>query len=178
MSGTPAELQATWRPELVAASVFIAPGAVVIGHVTLESEVSVWFNAVLRGDTAPLHIGAGSNIQDGAVLHADPGDPAYVGAGCTIGHNAIVHGARVGDNSLVGMGAILLNGVAVGADCLIGAGALLTPGVRFAPGSLILGSPAQRIRALTPAEIAANRDSARNYVAKAAAFRHAQDARR
>ena len=173
---TPAILVAR-QPELIAATAFIAPGAVVVGDVTLEAEVSVWFNAVLRGDTTPLQVGAGSNIQDGAVMHADPGFPAIVGPGCTIGHNAIVHGARVGSNSLVGMGAILLNGVSVGADSIVGAGALLTQGKHFPPGSLILGSPARCVRALSAAEIEANRARARAYVAKAAAFRRAQDER-
>ena len=147
------------------------PGAVVVGDVTLEAEVSVWFNSVLRGDATPLHIGAGSNIQDGVVMHADPGFPAIVGPGCSVGHNAILHGAQVGSNSLVGMGAILLNGVAVGADSIVGAGALLTQGKRFPPGSLILGSPAHCVRVLTAAEIEANRHRARAYVVKANAFR-------
>ncbi|MCY3906065.1 MAG: gamma carbonic anhydrase family protein [Anaerolineaceae bacterium] len=161
----------SWRPELVAPSAFIAPGAVVVGDVTLEGQVNIWFNAVLRGDTTPLRVGAGSNVQDGAVVHADPGFPAVIATGCTIGHNAIVHGARVGDNALVGMGAILLNGVVVGRDSIVGAGALLTQGKRFPAESLILGSPAHVIRSLSPAEIEANRASARAYVAKAAAFR-------
>ena len=161
----------SWRPELVAPSAFIAPGAVVVGDVTLEAQVNIWFNAVLRGDTEPLRIGAGSNVQDGAVVHADPGFPAVVATGCTIGHNAIVHGARVGDNALVGMGAILLNGVVVGRDSIVGAGALLTQGKRFPPTSLILGSPARVVRSLSPAEIESNRASAQAYVAKAAAFR-------
>lgn len=174
MSETTQGLDVSWRPGQLAASVFIAPGAVVVGDVTLEEEVSVWFNAVLRGDTAPLRVGAGSNVQDGAVMHADPGYPAIVAPGCTIGHNAIVHGARVGRNTLIGMGAILLNGASVGADCIVGAGALLTQGARFPAGSLILGSPARLVRELDAAEIEANRESARAYVAKAAAFRRAQ----
>ena len=164
----------TWRPDQVADQVFIAPGAVVVGDVTLEPEVSVWFNAVLRGDSAPLHVGAGSNVQDGAVMHADPGYPARVGPGCTIGHNAIVHGACVGRNTLIGMGAILLNGVSVGADSIIGAGALLTQGAQFPARSLILGSPARVVRELDAAEIEANRAAASAYIAKAAAFRRAQ----
>lgn len=162
-----------WRPELVAASAYIAPGAVVVGDVTLEAEVSVWFNAVLRGDTAPLHIGAGSNVQDGAVIHADPGYPAVVGPGCTIGHNAIVHGARIGRNCVVGMGAILLNGVSVGENSMVGAGALLTQGKDFPPGSLIIGSPARRVRQVSAEEIEANRAAARGYVARAVALRQA-----
>ncbi len=177
MSGHTPAIHLARRPELIAPSAFIAPGAIVVGDVTLEAEVSVWFNAVLRGDTTPLQVGAGSNIQDGAIMHADPGFPAIVGAGCTIGHNAIVHGAHVGSNSLVGMGAILLNGVSVGADSIVGAGALLTQGKRFPPGSLILGSPARCVRALGSLEIEANRARARAYVAKVADFRRAQSER-
>ena len=177
MPGHTPAIHVARQPELIAASAFIAPGAVVVGDVTLEAEVSVWFNAVLRGDTTSLQVGAGSNIQDGAVMHADPGFPTIVGPGCTIGHNAILHGARVGSNSLIGMGAILLNGVSVGADSIVGAGALLTGGKHFPPCSLILGSPARCVRALDTTEIEANRARARAYVAKAAAFRRAQDER-
>ncbi len=175
MSNPVPDYKVTWRPELVAPSVFIAPGAVVVGDVTLAAEANIWFNAVLRGDTAPLRVGRGSNVQDGAVLHADPGFPAVIGAGCTIGHNAIVHGARVGDNALVGMGAILLNGACVARDSVVGAGALLTQGKQFPPASLILGSPARVIRSLTADEIESNRASARAYVAKAVAFRHSMN---
>jgi carbonic anhydrase/acetyltransferase-like protein (isoleucine patch superfamily) len=160
-----------FRPEQVHPSVFIAPGAVVVGDVTLAHDVSVWFNAVIRGDTELIIISAGTNIQDGAILHADPGYPAMIGTGCTVGHRAIVHGARVNDNTLVGMGAILLNGVVVGENCIIGAGALLTQGKEFPPGTLILGSPAKVVRELTPDEINANRNSANGYVQKARAFK-------
>ncbi len=172
MSNPEPDYNVTWRPEQVAPSVFIAPGAVVVGDVTLAAEVNIWFNAVLRGDTAPLCVGQGSNVQDGAVVHADPGFPAVIGTGCTVGHNAIVHGARVGDNTLVGMGAILLNGVCVGQDSVVGAGALLTQGKQFPPASLVLGSPARVIRSLSADEIEGNRASARAYVAKAVAFGH------
>ena len=163
--------QTQHRPEQIHSSVFIAAGAVVVGDVTLAEKVSVWFNAVLRGDTETLIISARSNIQDGAILHADPGYPTLIGRRCTIGHRAIVHGARVGDNTLVGMGAILLNGVVVGENSIIGAGALLTQGKIFPPGSLILGSPARVAREVTEDEIAANRASADNYVLKARAFK-------
>lgn len=164
-----------FRPQQVHPSAFIAAGAVVVGDVTLAHDVSVWFNAVLRGDTELLIISAGTNIQDGAVLHADPGYPTTIGAGCTVGHRAIVHGARVGDNTLVGMGAILLNGVVVGENCIIGAGALLTQGKDFPSGSLILGSPAKVVREVTADEISANRASAAGYVQKAQAFKASQD---
>ncbi len=159
------------RPEQIHPTVFLAQGAVVIGDVTLEQDCSVWFNAVLRGDTEALRIGAGTNLQDGAILHADPGYPTIIGQGCTVGHRAIVHGAQVGDNTLVGMGAILLNGVHVGENCIVGAGALLTQDKTFSAGSLILGTPAKVIRELTPDEIAANRASAAGYIQKARAFK-------
>ncbi|MAS35867.1 MAG: gamma carbonic anhydrase family protein [Anaerolineaceae bacterium] len=163
-----------YRPQQVHPSVFIATGAVVVGDVLLDQDASVWFNAVLRGDTETLHIGAGTNIQDGAILHADPGYPTIIGTGCTVGHRAIVHGAQVGDNTLVGMGAILLNGVEVGANCIIGAGALLTQHKTFPAGSMILGSPAKVVRELTDDEIRANQSSAASYVLKAKAFKEEQ----
>ena len=163
----------TFRPQQVHESVFIAQGAVVVGDVTLAEDVGVWFNAVLRGDTEKLVISAGSNIQDGAILHADPGYPTIIGSGCTVGHRAIVHGAQIGDNTLVGMGAIILNGAVVGENCIVGAGALITQGKNFPVGSLILGSPAKVIRELTGDEITGNRHSAREYVKKACAFKEA-----
>jgi carbonic anhydrase/acetyltransferase-like protein (isoleucine patch superfamily) len=159
------------RPNQIHPSVFVAQGAVIVGDVTLAEDASVWFNAVLRGDTEKLVIGAGCNIQDGAILHADPGFPTLIDAGCTIGHRAIIHGARISANVLIGMGAILLNGVEVGADSIVGAGALLTQGKIFPPQSLILGSPAKVVRELTPEEIAANRTSAQEYIQKARAFK-------
>ena len=153
-------------PEL-GEQVYIAPGAQVIGRVVLHERASVWFNAVLRGDNDPIHIGADSNVQDGAMIHADPGVPTTIGDGVTIGHHAIVHGASVGDRSLIGMGATLLNRAVIGADCIVGANALVTEGKRFPEGSLIVGSPARLARALTEAEIAGLRLSAATYVANA-----------
>jgi carbonic anhydrase/acetyltransferase-like protein (isoleucine patch superfamily) len=164
-------IQTEFRPELIHPTVFIAPGAVVVGEVTLEAEVSVWFNATLRGDTTPVTIGPGSNIQEGCILHADPGFPAIIGAGVTVGHGAVVHGARIGDNTLIGIRSVLLNGVIVGENCIVGACALLTEGKEYPPGSLILGIPARVIRPLTPEEIERNRLSARGYVEKARAFK-------
>lgn len=162
-----------FRPDQVHDSVFIAPGAVVVGDVTLAQDANVWFNAVLRADTEALRIGARTNIQDGAILHADPGYPTIIGRDCTIGHGAIVHGAQIGDNTLIGMGAILLNGVSVGENCIVGAGALLTQGKSYPAGTLILGSPAKIIRDLQPEEIEANRHAAAEYVAKGRAFKQA-----
>jgi carbonic anhydrase/acetyltransferase-like protein (isoleucine patch superfamily) len=127
---------------------FVAPDAVLVGRVTIEEDVSVWFNAVLRGDNEPIAIGRGTNIQDGCVLHTDPGFPLVVGAGCTIGHRVILHGCTIGDESLIGMGAILLNGAKIGRNCLVGAGAVVTEGKSFADNSLIVGAPARAIRTL------------------------------
>lgn len=147
--------------------VYIAPGAHVIGRVALHDRASVWFGAVVRGDNDPIRIGMDSNVQDGAMIHADPGVPATIGDGVTIGHHAIVHGATVGDRSLIGMGATLLNRAVIGADCIVGAQALVTEGKTFPDGSLIVGSPARLVRPLTEAEIAGLRLSAATYVANA-----------
>jgi carbonic anhydrase/acetyltransferase-like protein (isoleucine patch superfamily) len=148
-------------------SAWIAPGAVVVGDVYLGADSSVWFNAVLRGDTATITIGARSNIQDLTMVHADPGFPASIGTDVTVGHRAIVHGATVGNGSLVGMGAILLNGVQVGEQCLIAAGSILTQGKIFPPRTLILGSPAKVVRELTDDDLMQLAASAAHYVRKA-----------
>ncbi|TLU73556.1 gamma carbonic anhydrase family protein [Lichenicoccus roseus] len=147
------------------ARLWIAPDAVLIGRVTLGLDVSVWFGAVLRGDNEPIDVGDGSNIQDGAVVHNDIGYPVSIGAGCTIGHRAIVHGASVGDHSLVGMGATILNGAVIGRHCLVGANALVTEGREFPEGALIIGAPAKLARMLSVAEIEALHRSAETYVA-------------
>ena len=159
------------RPELAHPSSYIAPGAVVVGDVTLEQDASVWFCAVLRGDTAAIHIGRGSNVQDGAVLHADPGIPCTIGAGVTVGHRAIVHGAQIGDNVVVGMGSIVLNRSQVGENSIIAAGAVVTEGATIPPGSLVMGMPAKVKRPLTDDEIARNRWAAEHYVANAKRYR-------
>ncbi len=143
---------------------WIAPDAHVIGRVRLGLDVGVWFGAVLRGDNAAIEVGARSNIQENAVLHVDPGTPLTVGEGATIGHGAIVHGCTLGDNVLVGMGAVVMNRAVIGSDCLVGAAAVVTEGKMFAPGSLIVGSPARAVRALTETEIAGLRRSAAHYV--------------
>jgi carbonic anhydrase/acetyltransferase-like protein (isoleucine patch superfamily) len=144
---------------------WIAPGARVIGKVTLHDEVSVWFGAVLRGDNDAIEVGARSNIQDNAMVHVDPGFPVTIGKGCTIGHHAIVHGCSIGDRSLVGMGATVLNGARIGADCLVGANSLVTEGMIFEDGSLIVGAPARAIRKLDTAAIAELRRPTENYLA-------------
>lgn len=170
MNSTDQEFDFAFHPETIHPSALIAPGAVVVGMVTLEENSSVWFHAALRGDVERIEIGRGSNIQEGCILHADPGFPCQVGAGVTVGHGAVVHGARVGDNCIVGIGAVLLNGAVVGENSIVGAGALLTEGKVFPPNSLILGTPARVVRPLTPDEIEANRGSAARYMARAAAF--------
>lgn len=162
--------QTQFRPEQIHPTAFIAQGAVIVGDVTIGEECSVWFNATLRGDSMPLTIGPRTNIQEGCIFHADPGFPAIIGAGVTIGHGAVVHGAQVGDNSLIGIRSVLLNGVVVGENCIVGACALLTQGKEFPPGSLIMGAPAKVIRPLTPAEIERNRHSAEEYVKRSHAF--------
>jgi carbonic anhydrase/acetyltransferase-like protein (isoleucine patch superfamily) len=162
-----------FRPDQIHPSVFVGQGAVIVGDVTLAESCSVWFHATLRADTSPISVGPGTNIQEGAMFHADPGYPAVIGRRVTIGHGALIHGAKVGDNTLIGMRAVLLNGVVVGENCLVGAKALLTEGKEFPPGSLILGSPARRIRALTPQEIEQNRRNAAVYVERARAFKAA-----
>lgn len=136
----------------VGTGTFIAPSAAVIGDVTLEADVSVWFQAVLRGDLEPIRVGASSNVQDGAVLHTDAGHPCELGNRVTVGHNAIVHGARVGDGALIGMGATVLSGAVVGAGALVAAGALVPEGMEIPPGHLVLGVPAKVIRELTADE--------------------------
>lgn len=155
----------------VAASAWIAPTANVIGRVTLAADASVWFGATLRGDNDPITIGQGSNVQDGAVLHTDEGVPLVVGVGVTIGHQAMLHGCRIGDGALIGIGAVILNSAVIGRECLVGAGALVTEGREFPDGSLILGAPARVLRALTEAERAGLRASAAGYVRRAALFR-------
>lgn len=150
---------------------FIARGAVVLGDVQVGADASVWYGAVLRGDTEAIRVGPRSNVQDGSVLHADPGFPCVLGAEVTVGHRCVVHGARVGDRCLLGMGAILMNGATLGEECLVGAGALITEGKVFPPRSLILGAPAQVRRPLTEAEIADLRSAAAHYVAAARAHR-------
>jgi carbonic anhydrase/acetyltransferase-like protein (isoleucine patch superfamily) len=146
---------------------WIAPDAVLVGKVRLLPGASVWFGAVLRGDNDWITIGENSNVQDHAVIHADPGQPVTIGRGVTIGHRAIIHSACVGANSLIGMGAVLLNGARIGQDSLVGAGALVTEGKTFADGQMILGSPARALRALSEEQIAGLKISAEIYVANA-----------
>ena len=134
-------------PELPADGLYwVAETATVVGRVRLHSEVSIWYGSVLRGDNEWIEIGERSQIQDNATLHTDPGFPLTVGRDCVIGHNVVLHGCTVGDNSLIGMGAIVLNGARIGANCLVGAGALITEGKTFPDNSLIVGAPAKVVR--------------------------------
>lgn len=140
--------------------IWIAPNATVTGNVTLRNHVSVWYGAVLRGDSGTITVGEGSNIQDNAILH----EKTTIGNYCTIGHGAIVHGCTVGDNCIIGMGAIVLNGAVLGNNCLVGAGAVVTGKTNAPDGSMLLGSPAKVVKPLTPEQIAGNRESAEHYI--------------
>jgi carbonic anhydrase/acetyltransferase-like protein (isoleucine patch superfamily) len=144
---------------------WVAPTAVLIGRVQLMKNASVWFGAVLRGDNDLISIGENSNIQDNAVVHTDPGQPVTVGANVTVGHNAILHSTSIGDNSLIGMGATLLNRSRIGKNCIVGANALVTEGKEFGDGMLIVGAPARALRSLGEAELASLKTSAEIYVA-------------
>ncbi|MGF1471357.1 MAG: gamma carbonic anhydrase family protein [Rubrobacteraceae bacterium] len=155
----------------VPGTAFIAPGAYLIGAVTLGERASVWYGAVVRGDTEPVSIGAGTNIQDGCVLHADPGFPAVVGEGCVVGHRAVLHGCRVEAGCLVGMGATLLNGARIGAGSIVAAGALVPEGKEYPPHSLIVGVPARRVRAVPGEQAEEIARGAETYVERAAEHR-------
>jgi len=150
---------------------FIAENATVIGNVLLKAESSVWFNCVLRGDNELIEVGEGSNVQDGCVLHTDPGFPLTIGSGVTVGHKVMLHGCTIGNNSLIGIGSTVLNGATIGNNCLVGANALVTQGKSFPDCSLILGAPAKVVRDLTDEEIAGMKESASRYVENAARFR-------
>lgn len=150
---------------------WIAPNASLIGDVELHEQASVWFGAVLRADDEKITIGAKTNIQDGAVLHVDPGFPVMIAAGCTIGHKAMIHGCSIGENSLVGMSATILNGAKIGRNCLIAAGALIKEGTVIADNSLVVGMPGRVIRTLDAAAVSNLRKSAESYVQRAIRYR-------
>jgi carbonic anhydrase/acetyltransferase-like protein (isoleucine patch superfamily) len=143
---------------------WIAADATLIGRISIGRDVSIWFGAALRGDNELIEIGEGSNVQEHTVMHTDPGFPLTIGSGCTIGHRALLHGCTIGDNSLVGMGAIILNGARIGRNSLVGAGALVTEGKEFPDNSLIVGSPAKLVRMLDDAALERLRASAGHYV--------------
>jgi carbonic anhydrase/acetyltransferase-like protein (isoleucine patch superfamily) len=147
----------------VAADAWVAPNATLVGAVTLRAEASVWYGAVLRGDGDSIEVGEGSNVQDGCVLHADPGYPVRVGRGVSIGHNAVVHGCTVEDGSLVGMGAVVLNGARVGAGSLVAAGTVVLAGTDVPPGSLVAGVPGKVRRSLSDEEVQGLQGNAERY---------------
>ena len=149
---------------------WVAPGAHVVGDVRMGEDVSVWFGAIIRADNEPIRIGARSNIQDLSMLHSDPGSPLTIGEGVTVGHKVTLHGCTIGDNSLVGIGAIILNRAFIGANSIVGAGALVTEGKVFPDGVLIVGAPARVARELTPEQIEGLKRSADHYVANGRRF--------
>ena len=150
---------------------YVAAEATLIGHVELGPGCSAWPGAVIRADNEPIRLTENTNVQEGAVLHADPGFPLTLGRGVTVGHQAMLHGCTVGDGSLIGIQAVVLNGAVIGKECLVGAGALITEGKVFPDRSLIIGVPAKVARPLTEAEVADLARSARGYVMKGAEFR-------
>jgi carbonic anhydrase/acetyltransferase-like protein (isoleucine patch superfamily) len=155
----------------IAASAWVADSAQVMGAVTLEADASIWFGATVRGDTEHITIGEGANIQDGSVLHADHGMPLKVGRHVTVGHMVMLHGCTIGDESLIGIGAVVLNGAKIGRNCLVGAGSLVTEGKEFPDGSMIMGTPAKVVRQLTPEQIEGLRQSAKHYIDNARRFK-------
>jgi carbonic anhydrase/acetyltransferase-like protein (isoleucine patch superfamily) len=155
----------------IAPTAWVADSAEVMGEVAMGEDSSVWFGAVVRGDTDSITIGAGSNVQDASVLHADMGQPLVIGERVTVGHQVMLHGCTIGDESLIGIGAIVLNGAKIGKNCLVGAGALVTEGKEFPDGSMIIGSPAKAVRQLTPEQIEGLRMSAQHYIDNARRFR-------
>ena len=157
--------------QLLGEGQFIAPNAAVIGDVILHENASVWFSCVLRGDADSIEVGAGSNIQDGTVIHADPGFPAVIGENVTVGHNAMIHGCHIGDGTLVGINAVVLNGARVGRGCLIGANALVTEGMEIPDGSMVLGSPAKIVKQLSEEVQLLLQHNADHYIGNARRFR-------
>ncbi|CAD6560279.1 gamma carbonic anhydrase family protein [Paraburkholderia sabiae] len=156
-------------------SAWVAPQAVVIGRAELAARTSVWFNAVIRADNEPVKIGEGSNVQEGAVLHTDPGFPMDIAANVTIGHQAMLHGCTVGEGSLIGVQAVILNGAVIGKNCLVGAGAVVTEGKVFPDRSLIVGAPAKVVRELTDEQVASLLENAADYVRRADVYRRQLD---
>jgi len=148
----------------IADNVFVAPNATLIGDVVLEPESSIWFGAILRGDIETITIGRGSNIQDGTVCHTDPSNPCTIGEYVTVGHMAMLHGCTVGDHSLIGIGATLMNGAVIGRECIVGAHALVTEGKKFPDGVVIMGAPAKIVRELNDDDRARLRANADRYV--------------
>lgn len=152
------------RVQILGEDYFIADNATVIGSVIIHNNVSVWFNAVIRGDNDPITIGEDTNIQDGTVVHTDEGIPLNIGKGVTVGHQAMLHGCTIGDNSLIGINSVILNHAKIGKNCIIGANALITHGKEIPDNSMVLGSPGKVVREVTDEEIEYLRFSAEHYV--------------
>jgi len=159
------------EPVIVGTGIYIADSAEVIGSVIVKQNASVWFNSVLRGDIGTIVIGEGSNMQDACVLHTDEGGELVVGKGVTVGHGAVLHGCSIGDNTLIGIRAVVLNGAAVGSNCIIGAGALLPEGTRIPDNSLVLGVPGKVARQVSMAQIEEIRAASVHYINKARVYR-------
>ena len=164
-------MDTTYHPDYIDPSVFIAAGAVIIGDVHIGAQSSVWFNAVIRADTDRVVIGERTNVQDGVIIHVDAGKPARIGSGVTIGHAAVVHGALVEDDVLIGIGAKILSGAKIGRESILGAGTLVTGGTIVPPRSLVLGLPGRVVRALTDEEVASIKSGAARYVQYSAHYR-------
>jgi carbonic anhydrase/acetyltransferase-like protein (isoleucine patch superfamily) len=158
-------------PQFPGADYFIADSAVVVGSVTLGRNASIWFNCVARGDTDDLIIGENSNVQDGSVLHTDPGIKLRIGRDVTIGHMVMLHGCEIGDNTLIGIKSVILSRAKIGRNCIIGANTLITEGKEIPDGSLVMGSPGKVVRPVTPQEIQMVAESARHYVENAKRYR-------
>lgn len=159
------------KPQFAARAAYLAPDAAIIGSVEFGRDASVWFHTVIRGDSERIVVGDRTNVQDGCVLHADPGDPLVLGANVTIGHQVMLHGCRVGDGSMIGMSSVLLNGSKVGAGSILGAGSLLAEGKEIPEGVLALGAPARVVRKLRPEEQRALLEIAERYVERALQYR-------
>lgn len=151
---------------------YIADGAIVLGNVSVGEESSIWFHSTVRADRAEIIIGNRSNIQDNAVVHVDEGFPVHIGNNVTIGHGAVIHGCRINDNTLIGMGAIILNGARVGENCVIGAGALVTQNMIIPDNSLVIGCPAKIMRQVTAEEVRGNLSNAEEYVKESLEYRN------
>ena len=167
-----------FRPDQAASDALIAEGAIVLGDVTIGERSSIWFQAVVRGDTERIVIGRETNVQDLCLLHADPGFPCWLGNRVTLGHGAIIHGATVADDCLIGMRAVVMNGAQVGAGSIVGAGAIVTEGTIIPPGSIVLGTPGKVVRAAEERDLERIRHAAQHYVAAAQALREQRGPRR
>lgn len=158
-------------PQLPREGCYVCPSAQVIGSVRLGEAASVWFNAVLRGDSEWIEVGARSNIQDGSVVHADPGEPVVIGTDVSVGHMVLLHGCRIEARSLVGNGAIVLDGARIGTSCIIAAGSLVPPGMQIPDSVVVMGAPAKIVRTVLPRDLEAIAHASAHYVTRSAEFR-------